>query len=92
MGMGTNSCSKFAEVYRESPARWEILFFSWAQGFMSGLNFERIELGQYRDMSAMPTGAQKNVIRVYCDRHPLGNYMDAVIDLYQRLPLMNVSH
>ena len=38
MGAGVSTCGRFAEAYRRNPNRAEEFYFSWAQGFMSGLN------------------------------------------------------
>jgi hypothetical protein len=37
-GIGASSCGEFSEMYRSDPNQAEFMFFSWAQGFMSGLN------------------------------------------------------
>ena len=37
-GLGMHSCSEFARSYAANPSVTEDLYFTWAQGFMSGLN------------------------------------------------------
>ena len=38
MGPGSVTCGKFAADYRQNPDQVDNLFFTWAQGFMSGFN------------------------------------------------------
>ena len=42
MGLGMQTCGKFAELYRATPDLVENAFFAWAQGFMSGLNLASV--------------------------------------------------
>jgi hypothetical protein len=77
------SCSEFAEFYQKEPSRAESVMFSWAQGYMSGIN----ERGSPRkNIAGMPLDKQKQSIRVFCDQRPLANVYDAVRDLYLQLP------
>lgn len=39
-----------------------------------------------KKLNAINPEEQERIIRNYCDRHPLGNYLDAVIVLYRSLP------
>ena len=57
-GTGVGSCGKFAADYRQNPDQVDNLFFTWAQGFMSGFNITEAT-GTYRDMTAVPIDAQK---------------------------------
>ena len=87
MGPGSVSCGKFAADYRQNPDQVDNLFFTWAQGFMSGFNVTETT-GTYRDMTAVPIDAQKKFILNYCDQHPSLEYAKAVMELYHhKLPL-----
>jgi hypothetical protein len=87
MGPGSVSCGKFAADYRQNPDQVDNLFFTWAQGFMSGFNITETT-GSYRDMTAVPIDAQKKFILNYCDQHPSLEYAKAVMELYHyKLPL-----
>jgi hypothetical protein len=87
MGPGSVTCSKFAADYRQNPDQVDNLFFTWAQGFMSGFNITETT-GTYRDMTAVPIDAQKKFILNYCDQHPSLEYAKAVMELYhKKLPL-----
>ena len=87
MGPGSVTCGKFAADYRQNPDQVDNLFFTWAQGFMSGFNITETT-GSYRDMTAVPIDAQKKFILNYCDQHPSLEYAKAVMELYHyKLPL-----
>jgi hypothetical protein len=89
MGMGADSCGNFASQYRLSAIVAETSYFAWAQGYMSGLNSLVSATGKVpRDLNGLALPDQEARIRSYCDQHPLGNYVDAVMDLYGALPFM----
>lgn len=89
-GAGVQSCATFAQKYRSEPLVYETTFFSWAQGFMSALNFMS-EVNRKLGSPSRPlrdlghnVDQQLRSIRHFCDRYPLRNYMDAVLDLYEK--------
>jgi hypothetical protein len=84
-GVGAKTCGIFASNYRINPKLADDLYHSWAQGFMSGLNYAK-STGNRRDLSAMSTNDQMARIKQYCNAHPLAEYVDAVMDLYKDLP------
>lgn len=84
IGPGTMSCADFGSAYRDDPKNAENLFFSWALGFMSGLNTELLEHGE-TDLRAMPMEKQKELVRSYCKEHPQAAYFAAIFDLYNRM-------
>jgi hypothetical protein len=82
-GVGTNTCAEFGEFYKQSPGYWEIHFFTWAQGFMSGMNLMLAQKGQpATDLEKTSLESQQMQIRTYCDKHPLVSYMKAVIAVW----------
>lgn len=90
-GAGTYTCGEFAKDYSQNPKMVENLFFTWAQGFMTGLNLESSTNGiegikVYRDLGQHIEN-QKEKVRAYCNDHPLVPYPSAVMDLYSSLPL-----
>lgn len=86
MGAGAVSCGEFAESFRRSTNS-ETLFFTWAQGYMSGLNLALKTAGKpIRDLRAREANIQKQTIRSYCNSHPLDVYMSAVNALFITLP------
>jgi hypothetical protein len=80
------SCSEFAQDYRQNP-RSELMYFSWAQGFMTGLNVTQVSLKRpERDQNARPPSQQMAFIREFCDKRPLAVFADAVAELFSSLP------
>lgn len=85
-GVGVTSCAEFARLYQVAPENTELVFFSWGQGYMSGLNISAMGQGFMARDLAGDQGQQKQEIRRYCANNPLKNYMDAVFDLYAKRP------
>lgn len=88
-GLGMRSCAEFAKLYVETPDETEAAFYSWAQGFMSGLNLQDVfmKVG-YKDLGAQSLDTQKGWLRSFCDQHPLKSYADAVVHLYSTFPTL----
>jgi hypothetical protein len=86
-GAGILTCRQFANMYRGHPELAENVFFTWAQGFMTGMNYAKIEAHRKSaNLGAMTTAKQKSYIRSYCDAHPSEFFLKAVTTLYFRLP------
>ena len=86
-GVGAKTCGIFASNYLINPKLADDVYHSWAQGFMSGINYAKMEAaGNSRDLSAIPLDEQMARIKKYCNEHPLADYIDAVMDLYKALP------
>jgi hypothetical protein len=87
MGIGVGSCSEFAQHYRENPQFWEGIYFSWAQGFMTGLNVLQVALKRpQRDLNALPVYQQMARLRAFCDERPLAVFGEAAHSLFLALP------
>lgn len=85
-GAGTFSCGQFADDYRKNPKLVEDLYYAWAQGFMGGLNWAKLDNKEkLQDLGSKPEDEQQLWLRNYCDRHPLAHYFQAVYDLYLSL-------
>jgi hypothetical protein len=84
-GVGSASCAEFARMYQGDPDNAELIFFSWAQGFMSGLNMAAMASQKPTRELAGVTVDQKRALRAYCANNPLKNYMDGVIEFYGKL-------
>jgi hypothetical protein len=85
-GAGTATCGEFAQVYRLDPSRTELVFGSWAQGFVSGQNRVTLHSGRYVDLSENKIEGQNAYLRRYCDEHPLAPFYKGVIEYYGTLP------
>jgi hypothetical protein len=82
-GVGTSSCSEVLRYYsKANPAGVELVFFSWAQGFMAGWNVGLADQKDLKiDLSMMNDDDQKKYLREYCDQHPMKKYVDGVVAL-----------
>jgi hypothetical protein len=85
-GVGTTSCSQYAQLYKTDPKITEQVFAAWAHGFMTGFNFSTVREHHFRDMSAKTVEVQNAHIRMYCNAHPLASYVQAVLDFFSTLP------
>jgi hypothetical protein len=85
-GAGNQTCGDFAEMYRVNTRAAEGVYFSWAEGFMTGWNIALMPKGEdvppSVNLKAVPIEQQRQHIRDYCDEHPLTQYAQAVADLY----------
>ena len=82
-GSGTMPCAEVTETIQQHPED-ENLFFSWAQGFMSGLNTDLLKHGE-TNLNGLPLDAQKQFVRSYCKEHPHAPYFGAVFKLFDQL-------
>lgn len=83
-GVGTAPCSNFNRA-RETVA--EAGYFSWVQGWLSGMNAARkVQRAPYSDLAAMPYQAMLDHVRAYCGSHPKSQLYEAAVDLIGRLP------
>jgi hypothetical protein len=96
-GVGSQTCAKFASDYRSSPEFTENLYFTWAQGYLGGLNMGIRIMGvrmtdakakekNGRDLMGLTLDAQMAFLRDYCNQHPLAAYYQAVVQLFSQLP------
>jgi hypothetical protein len=87
MGVGTQTCGKFVELYRLSSSHAEIIYINWAQGFMTGMNIQRLASHvPTKNLKTVTTEVQQRQLRTYCDQHPLGDFMSGALELYLSLP------
>lgn len=74
-GVGTYSCAHFGKSYKDDPKLAELVYGSWAQGFMSGLNAQRIIDGKPMRRLPAPQDGQDIGIRRLCDKRPFGKLL-----------------
>jgi len=85
-GVGVTECAEYLQKYRADPELTETVYFSWAQGFMSGWNYKLLNLKQpVYDLSSQSMGQQQAFIRDYCTRKPGATYSEAVLMMYLTL-------
>ena len=89
-GIGMQTCGQFAEAYVAHPDVTENLYFTWAQGFMTGLNFMATVVKQpAREINGGDVASMKSYrtsIRSFCNEHPLAAYYEGVARLWRSLP------
>jgi len=85
MGVGSRTCGQFGSAYQKFPQVAENDFFSWAQGFMSGLNMA-LSTGERKNLAGKPIEEEQSILRQYCNDHPLDDFYRAVYNLYSDLP------
>ena len=81
IGPGTQTCNEFGRAYQQTqqlqqrgnvrgPNMIEEYYFSWAQGFFTGLNIVPImtKYGKPRDLKSIPVDQQQQFLRDYCER------------------------
>ena len=85
-GIGATGCGKFTTSLKENPAKTEALYFAWAQGFMSSINFNRkMQNDVPIDFGVTPAAAQFSWIRSYCQKNPMRTYLRATTELFLAL-------
>ena len=85
IGPGAQPCSQYAQDVRAQGKSARMFYYTWAQGFMSGLNTAPNVLDKPADLFGRSIDAQLSYIDQYCDQHPLGGYAQAVIWLYDAM-------
>jgi hypothetical protein len=86
-GPGMVSCAEYAKAVRLAPKGDEMrsFFFSWAQGFISGVNTLPMLLGKGTNLTASTTDAKLAFIEQFCEQRPMAAYVQAVIVLYDTM-------
>jgi hypothetical protein len=83
-GVGVTPCSEFNQS-REKP-EIEAMFFSWAEGYLTGWNIGLPEESQkHVDLSLMPRSEQMEFLRKWCEANPSKRYVDGATTLLIRL-------
>ncbi|MFT8596810.1 hypothetical protein [Acetobacter orientalis] len=79
IGQGTTRCEKFLKL-TELNDQVEDTFMNWAEGYVSGLAFDRSAHGVEVDASIFlfHYSYDKEKIRQFCQRSPQSSYKDAV--------------
>jgi hypothetical protein len=91
-GFGLHACAGYLDLYRTGKEGADTVFGSWAMGFMSATNIALMSAQErYHDLGSMPAEDQMVKIRDYCTSHPQAKFWEAVIDLYNSLPLRAYS-
>jgi len=80
----STSCGKFLEQSKEHDLVMPLVYFSWTQGYLSGLNAVYVlGLGEITDLSDV--AGQKLWLQNYCKENPLKSYHTAAWTLWRTL-------
>jgi len=91
-GVGSTSCAKYGGLDRAEAEDLELMYYVWAQGFMSGLNTAYLhDKRAYRNLAATSVERQKINLSNYCSRNPTHTYAESVLNLYMTLPEESVA-
>jgi hypothetical protein len=86
VGTGAATCATFLSDIARNPIS-EREYFSWAQGYMSGI-LMRAPAGKDENLDLtppdFPVKAQLEFFRHFCGAHQQDDYADAAASLYQR--------
>jgi hypothetical protein len=89
-GIGMQTCGQFSNAYVAHPDVTEDLYFTWAQGFMTGLNFmATVVKVPAREIKGEDMGnmrSYRSYIRTFCEEHPMAGYYEGVSSLWRNLP------
>ncbi len=84
-GVGTYTCAEAGRAVR-GDHNLDLLYFSWAQGWMTGWNLAQMNANLPTvDLTALSLENQRSFIKAYCAQHADGLYMDGVYKLYQAM-------
>ena len=82
-GAGGFSCGKLIAVKIEGE-RFDQLYFFWAQGFLSGMNFQYLRTEEFAT-NLSDHDAHRIWLENYCEENPLDTYALAVRKLWREL-------
>jgi hypothetical protein len=86
LGAGANRCSVYLASARQDSALTRSVYYTWAIGFMTGLNFAFLNFKSAEDrLSLLDTYSQDDFeqrMHAFCQTNPSSYYMDGVVDLY----------
>jgi hypothetical protein len=88
-GAGASTCAayaSYAETYKSNPSEANT-YLTWAQGFMSGLNYGHLRTKDTLDLNpqalqAFPIETQGRLLQQYCEQHPTMSFSAAVFALW----------
>ena len=86
-GAGASTCASYAETYKKGNPSEAGTYLTWAQGFMSGLNYGHLRTKDTLDLNpqalqAFPIETQGRLLQQYCEQHPTMSFSAAVFALW----------
>ncbi len=87
VGAGVRSCAQFRRDYQANPELVEALYFTWAQGYLSGASLFSSDGEPTVDL--LPEGhteqSQREYLREFCQKKPLSPFSEGVATLFLEL-------
>ena len=91
-GVGTVKCSKYLQS-RSETRDIELLYFSWAQGYLSRMNNYETQVTGLPKMNLLPSGfgvqEQLNWMNTYCATHGNDYYATGAFEMYRYIRGLN---
>jgi hypothetical protein len=93
-GAGQKTCAEFVREYDpQSETEFRsiavLLYLSWAQGLMSGLNIRHDAATKpMKDLREWSFVAQVTHLQTFCNKNPSKQFAEAVYDLFNSLPTL----
>lgn len=88
-GVGAAKCSELRAYgsHSEQQEQVDLFFLTWAQGFLSGINFGNNDsTGKTKNLMAFQIEEQIKRIQAFCKEHPEARIYEAALRLYEDLP------
>ncbi|WP_171892219.1 hypothetical protein [Mesorhizobium erdmanii] len=94
MGEGTSTCAEILQLHPAFGNDGGAVVLAWAQGYMSGMNMDRVVNKAHKIAQGQPIKSLGDVtiqgqmafLLNYCENHPLAHFTLAVQELYVALP------
>ena len=85
VGAGARSCAQFKRDYAAAPELMEGLYFSWAQGYLTGFSMGSTSGNPWVHLRAHDDKWQQEFLREYCQKKPLSPFSEATVALMLEL-------
>lgn len=89
-GMGNSTCVQFMELHAQNEQISKLIFGNWAQGFLSGVNVERL-IEKRKKPYPVPDSAPEaaNLLQERCRKVPSANVLDLQLKLVSEFDAKN---
>jgi hypothetical protein len=84
-GVGVRTCAEFLQDHRHDPRWANMVYTSWAQGFMAGSNITMAAADKGYYSITVTADEIDRLLLAYCTDHPLENYMTGIQRLWGAL-------
>lgn len=85
VGPGNTSCPNYVQEVRSKGSIMRNFYFSWAQGYLSGMNSVVLYSAKNTNLGSHDLSVQMDFIDRYCEQHPSAFYVQAVLSLFDHM-------